>query len=153
MQQGVTQDAALLLKMSQGAPLLAKSYADQQLIALKVEFFQAWLQVAEGKQSFLAVAEHWQKQDRVDLAVLLLWLISAIKDILKLAYQLDPAEIDNPDFKKPLQALAQRLELKAVFNYYDKLLTSRSLLATQVNKQLLLERLIIDWYELNSPCI
>ncbi len=150
MAQGISQDAGQLLKMSQGAPLLAKQYAEQQFSQLRHEYFKLWLQIANGKTNLLTVADQWQKQENIELNVLISWLSSWIKDIVKLAHGIDAVEIDNPDFKKPLQALAERLKLKPLYQYYDTVLRSRSQLPTQINKQLLMERLLIDWSQLNE---
>lgn len=148
--QGLQQDSEQLLKMSQGAPLLAKQYAESQFSQLRTEYFKSWLQIANGKTNLLTVAELWQKQESIELAVLLSWLSSWIKDIVKLAHGIDIEAIDNQDFKKPLQVLAERLKLKGLYQYYDTVLRSRSQLTTQINKQLLMERLLIDWSQLNE---
>lgn len=148
-QQGVKDNVDQLLAMAQGAPLLAKCYAEQQYIPLRRECFEAWLQIAQGKGNLLMVAEQWQKQETIDLSVLLAWVGSWLADLVKLAHNVDEAQLDNPDFKKSLQALAERLELKRLYRYYDSVLRSRSLLATQLNKQLMTERLLIDWSQLN----
>lgn len=149
VQQGVNGDSRTLLTMAQGAPLLAKYYGEQDFIRIRQESFDAWLKIAQGKSNLLAVAEQWQKQEIVDLHVLMTWLISWLTDIVKLAHGADPDGLSNPDFKKPLQAFAERLELKALYRYYDTVLSSRAQLATQLNKQLLTERLLIDWSQLN----
>lgn len=148
-QQGIKDDIDKLLTMAQGAPLLAKYYGEHQFISLRRECFDAWQQIAHGKGNLLAVAEQWQKQDAIDLSVLLAWIASWLADMVKLAHGIDIVGLENPDFKKPLQALAERLELKRLYQYYDAVLISRSQLATQINKQLLTERLLIDWSQLN----
>lgn len=148
-QQGIRDDIDQLLSMAQGAPLLAKQYAERQFVPLRREAFEAWLQLARGKGNALAVAEQWQKQETVDLSVILAWLASWLADMVKLAHGAEESGLDNPDFKKSLQALAERLELKGLYQHYDSVLRSRSLLATQLNKQLLTERLLIDWSQLN----
>ena len=148
--QGVLEHGEQLLGLAQGAPLLAKAYADQGLMQYRHTYFQDWLDIAAGKTNLLLVAEKWQKQEIVALTVLLTWLSSWIVDIVKLQCQSAELEIYNADFKKPLQALAERLELNRLFPFYDKVLRSRSQLSTQANKLLLLESLLIDWLHLNS---
>lgn len=148
-QQGIKDDIDKLLRMAQGAPLLAKHYAEHQFIPIRRECFEAWRQVADGKGNLLAVAEQWQKQEAIDLSVLLAWIAGWLADMVKLAHGIDGADLENPDFKKSLQALAERLEFKRLYQYYDTVLNCRSQLATQINKQLLTERLLIDWSQLN----
>jgi DNA polymerase-3 subunit delta' len=148
--QGVSEQCGQLLSLAQGAPLLAKVYADHGFIKHRQAYFQDWLDIAAGKNNLLLVAEKWQKQEIVALPILLTWLSSWIVDIVKLQCQNAALEINNPDFKKPLQAFAERLELTRLYHFYDKVLRSRSQLATQANKLLLLETLLIDWSHLNS---
>ena len=148
--QGVTEQHEQLLRMAQGAPLLAKYYAEHGFMQFRQAYFQDWLAVAAGSTQLLLVAEKWQKQEIVALSIVFSWLSSWIVDIVKLQCQMGALEINNLDFKKPLQVFAERLELSRLYQYYDKVLRSRSLLATQVNKLLLLESLLIDWSHLNS---
>ncbi len=148
--QGVAEHSEQLLSLAQGAPLLAKAYADLGFMQHRQAYFQDWLDIAADKTNLLVVAEKWQKQEIVALSVLLTWLSSWIVDIVKLQCQSASLAINNPDFKKPLQAFAERLELTRLYHFYDKVLRSRSQLATQVNKLLLLETLLIDWSHLNS---
>ncbi|MGZ5000861.1 MAG: DNA polymerase III subunit delta' [Methylomonas sp.] len=148
-QQGINEDIDKLLRMAQGAPLLAKHYGEHQFVRLRRECFEAWQQVADGKGNLLAVAEQWQKQETIDLSLLLGWVASWLADMVKLTHGIDGAELENPDFKKSLQALAERLEFKGLYRFYDSVLVNRSQLTTQINKQLLTERLLIDWSQLN----
>lgn len=148
-QQGVGESAELLLNLAQGAPLLAKRYADQNMLALRQQYFQAWLQLADSKGNLLVLAEQWQKQEGVDLAAVLQWMASWVADIVKCACHADVKLIANPDMKNALQGLAERLELKRLFRFYDNVLLTTSQLNTQLNKQLMIEQLLISWSQLN----
>ncbi len=148
-QQGVGDSAELLLNLAQGAPLLAKRYAEQNMLALRQQYFQGWLQLADGKGNLLALAEQWQKQDSVDLAAVLQWMASWVSDIVKCASHADAKLMANPDMKNALQALAERLELKRLYRFYDNVLLTKSQLNTQLNKQLMIEQLLISWSQLN----
>lgn len=149
-QQGIEQQqAGLLLHLAQGAPLLAKQFAEQGMLEARQACFQAWLQVGEGRQSLLAVAEQWQKPNQPELGLILSWMLSWVADIAKAGLSPDANHLQNQDVKNSLQALAQRLELKRVYQFYDELLQAQAQLATQINKQLLLEQLLIGWSQLN----
>lgn len=149
-QQGVQNDIEVLLSLAQGAPLVAKAYADQNLIAARQSYFDTWLQIADGKQNPITTAEQWQKPDSLDLSILFKWMLDWVADLIKTAHRAEPAQLHNPDKKKSLQALAERLELKALYRLYDSLLIAQSQLNTQINKQLLLEQLLIDWSQLHT---
>lgn len=148
--QGVGEQVELLLSLAQGSPLLAKSYAEQNMVQLRQQYFEAWLHVGQGQENLLAIAEQWQKQDKIDLAVVLRWMAGWVADIVKYAYRAEPAAVMiNPDMKNALQALAERLELRGLYRYYDNVLTTKSQLSTQLNKQLMIEQLLISWSQLN----
>lgn len=149
-QQGAGENSDILLRLSQGAPLLAREYARQNFIAVRQDYFSAWMQVAEGKKNPVALAEQWQKPAAVDLHVLLTWMLGWVADLIKSCCQIEEDQLRNPDMKKPLQALAKRLELKRIYPFYDSLLIARSQLSTPINKQLLLEQLLISWSQLNN---
>jgi DNA polymerase-3 subunit delta' len=149
-QQGVPPPYQSLTNMAGGSPLIAKEYAEREFMQLRNAYFEIWLQIAQGKTNLLMVAEQWQKSEVIDLATLINWLSSWLIDIIKLAHDVDSKNISNPDFKKSLQALAKRLELKRVYQYYDILLSNKALVTTQLNKQLVTERLLIDWLQLNK---
>lgn len=148
-QQRGGEQAELLLTLAQGSPLLAKHYAEQSMVQLRQQYFEAWLHIAQGKENLLTVAEHWQKQEKIDLAVVLRWMASWVADIIKYAYRAESPAFANPDLKNPLQALAERLELKRLYRFYDNVLTTKSQLNTQLNKQLMVEQLLISWSQLN----
>lgn len=149
-QQGIYENIDLLLSLAQGAPLLAKQYAEQNVIGIRAACFQNWMLVAEGKSNLITLAEQWQKQDKLELNVLLTWIISWVVDMIKVAHRADLNRLQNPDQKKSLQALGRRLELKNVYGFYDSLLVAKSQLSTQINKQLMLEQLLIRWSQLTT---
>ena len=149
-QQGVAENGDVLLSLAQGSPLIAKQYAINNMLTVRQSYFDAWLQVAEAKKNLLQLAEQWQKPDALDLNVLLAWMLGWVMDIIKLSYQVSSEQLHNPDMKKTLQAVAKRLELKALYAFYDSLLIAHSQLSTSINKQLLLEQLLISWSQLNT---
>lgn len=149
-QQGIKADIEILLSLARGAPLVAKSYADRDMITARRVYFDTWSQIAEGRKNFVEVAEQWQKADWPDLATVLAWMIYWVIDMIKIKCLADVSQLHDPDLKKFLQGLAERLELKGLYRFYDGLLTAYSQLGTQINKQLMLEQIFIDWTQLNN---
>mgnify|MGYP001206714390 CR=1 FL=1 len=149
-QQGVREQAELVLNLAQGAPLLARHQARENWLPLRQTYFETWLKIAEGKANLVAVAEAWQKSDALDLAVVLRWMLNWVADIVKIAHAGDEKTLHNPDLKKSLQALAERLELQRIYPFYDNLLLAQAQLHTQINKQLMLEQLLIAWSQLSK---
>lgn len=149
-QQGIASESGLLLSLAQQAPLVAKEYAEQNVLASRQASFEAWVGVAEGRNNLVTLAEQWQKPDAPALPLLLKWMSSWVADIVKLRYRTDSANLQNSDMKNSLQAFAERLELKGLYRFYDSLLLAQSQISTQINKQLMLEQILISWSQLNK---
>lgn len=145
--QNFEDDARQLLDLAQGAPLLAQQYAEQQMLTLRNNCFNAWIKVAKKQINPLRVAEEWQNHA---IEQLFQWLISWVMDLVKFCYQKQMVGCYNTDLKQPLQALAQGLELKKLFAFYDLLLVSRRRSVSQLNKQILIEEILINWSQLNN---
>ncbi len=148
-QQGVTEKVELLLKMSQGSPLMAKQLFDEDAVSLRTDIFSQWLKMAKAETNFVVIAEQWNKLDKAAMNLLLLWLIDWVADMIKLSHHRDTAEIVSLDLKTSLQEMAERLDLKGLYKYYDFLLLSRKRLDTQLNRQLMCEEILIQWSVLN----
>lgn len=146
-QQNIHDNLEVLSGLSQGAPLLAKAYANEDMLKLRNQCFKAWLAVAKQKSHPVIVAEDWHKLPE---APLLFWLTSWVVDLIRCRYRMQPEKLYNPDLAGTLQELSQQLELKRVYTYYDLLLASRQRLATQINKQSMFEEILIHWFELNQ---
>jgi DNA polymerase-3 subunit delta' len=147
LQQHLSGDSDLdtLLSLSQGAPLLAQEYANDQILTLRKSCFTAWLDIAESRVNPVIIAEQWlQLSD----SMLLFWLTTWVTDIIKCYFHHNPVDCYNSDFTHHLQELAQRLELKKLFKYYDLLLRQKHNLSTQLNKQLIFEEILINWSQI-----
>ncbi|HEY8157701.1 MAG TPA: DNA polymerase III subunit delta' [Methylobacter sp.] len=134
------------ISLAQGAPLLALDYANDGTLTLRNECFKAWMAIAKWHESPVIVAEDWNK---LPASPLIFWMTSWIIDLIKCFYHSEVENLYNPDLNEQLQELSQQLELKGLYKLYDLLLIGRQRLDTQINKQLLLEEILIQWHELN----
>jgi DNA polymerase-3 subunit delta' len=146
-QQNIHDNLDLLYSLSQGAPLLAQSYAHDKMLTLRNQCFKTWVAVAKKQSHPVMVAEDWHKLPE---ASLLFWITSWIIDLIKCCYQTPALKLYNPDFHEPLQELSQQLELKRIYKLYDLLLISRQRSATPINKQSMFEEILIQWFELTQ---
>ncbi|MDP2902192.1 MAG: DNA polymerase III subunit delta' [Methylovulum sp.] len=140
-------DIEILLDLAQLAPLLALQFANDETLNLRNTCFSSWMAIAQRRSHPVIVAEQWQKLPGPSL---IFWMTSWVIDMIKCGYQAGQHQLYNPDLNKPLQALAQRLELKGLYQWYDLLLVSRQRLQTPINKQSLLEEILIQWLQLNQ---
>jgi DNA polymerase-3 subunit delta' len=144
--QNIGDSLETLTAMAQNSPLLAQQYAEAHALPLRNECFKTWLAIAKQQAHPVTVAETWLKLPQPDL---LLWLCSWVTDLIKCCYQTKQGNFYNPDLIASLQELSRRLDLKGLYGLYDLLLTSRQWLDTQINKQLMLEEILILWSHLN----
>lgn len=149
-QQAVTENVNLLLNLAKGAPLLAKQFADNGVIAVRGANFEQWLQVANAKKSFISVAEQWSKLDKQAMDMLMSWVIGWVIDVIKIKSDPQITNLLNVDLLTDLQQLAERLDLKQLYKHYDFLLVSQQRLDTQINKQLLFEEVLIQCSKLKN---
>jgi len=147
-QQGVSDHIDLLLKMTQGSPLLAKQLSENSVLGVRGDCFKQWLKVARGDDNLVSIAEQWAKFDKETLELLIFWLIGWVMDMIKLSSHKQATDIINIDLKSSLQETAKQLNLKQLYQYYDSLLLSQQRLDTQLNKQLMFEDILIQWSKL-----
>lgn len=135
-------NAKILLALANGAPLEALSLAESDGLAQRSSAYKTWLDLAQKRCNPVTAAENWST---LPLQRLLGWLTGWTIDMIRLRHYPEIRGINNPDFKESLQAEAEKLNLMELFNYLDLLLRSGALGNTQVNSQLMLEEILIEW--------
>jgi DNA polymerase III subunit delta' len=146
-QNNIHEHLEVLFCLSKGAPLLAQQYATDNHLTTRNDCFKQWQAIAQHQNHPIMVAELWLNLPE---SVLIFWLTSWVMDLIKCIYQIRADYLYNQDLAKPLQELAGQLELKDLYTLYDLLITSQQRLHTQINKQLMLEDILIHWSTLNS---
>ncbi|MGR9100415.1 MAG: DNA polymerase III subunit delta' [Gammaproteobacteria bacterium] len=141
-----TQDSSLLLKLAQGAPLLARSYATDGALLRRAELFNGWLSIAKGQIEPTTVSEKWHKGN---VAEVIFWLTSWVIDMIKYLSHAPLNQLTNSDLQLPLQESARSLKLNELFSFYDFLLLTRKRLETNLNRQLLCDEIFIRWAQMN----
>ncbi|MBK1649095.1 DNA polymerase III subunit delta' [Rhabdochromatium marinum] len=132
----------LLLRLAQGAPLRALTLAQAEYLGLRQQSFQQFLAVAEGRQDPLAIAQAWQA---LDVPLVLETVLGWLCDLARLASDPRTAYLSNPDLRETLQALAARVPPVRLHEFLRQMMRARTLVQSSVNKQLLLESLLIRW--------
>ncbi|PKM13160.1 MAG: DNA polymerase III subunit delta' [Gammaproteobacteria bacterium HGW-Gammaproteobacteria-3] len=144
--QNITDDAEVLLRLAQGAPLQVLEYAQNDTLPLRQKCFEQWQAVADHQLHPVMVAEEWCKHSP---SLLLFWVVGWVTDLVKCIYRTPRPGLHNPDLFHFLQNRAQGLELKLLYSLYDVVVLNRSRLDTQLNKQLMFEEVLIHWSTLN----
>lgn len=154
IQPPVAVEAALLLQLAHGAPLLALGLADADHLTQRTRALADFIAVGQGRQDPLAVADAWQ---RLEPALVLGQLAGWVSDLLRLA--VDPAciHLDNPDQRTVLSDLlayrassraagrAAGLDPATAQRFLQQILAARAQAAAPINKQLMFESLLVQW--------
>jgi DNA polymerase-3 subunit delta' len=139
--------ASQLLRLCHGAPLKAKALYEGDLLEQRKKLMAGLADLLRGRTTASELAQQLQK---ADLLQCLDWINSLLSDIVRmqLAGLQQPAV--NTDMKRMLQAVAERADSTRVFVLADRIQEERvGLLRRQnPNRQLLLERLLLQWAEL-----
>ncbi|WP_304895586.1 DNA polymerase III subunit delta' [Methylicorpusculum sp.] len=141
--QGIDQNkSALLLSLALGSPLLARVYAEDGTIEQRENCLTQWLKIGKHQLLPTVVAEEWSK---LPTGKLQFWMTSWVIDWIKCCFGLPVSALINPDLKVHWQEFKQPLELNQLYSLYDLLLLSRERFEKQLNNQLLLEEILINW--------
>ncbi|MCK4951528.1 MAG: DNA polymerase III subunit delta' [Gammaproteobacteria bacterium] len=135
-------DAALLLAMAGGAPLKVLEINDSKYLEGRRELLGEFLALHQGKMDPVTMAGKWHKNS---LESCLEWFTGWISDIVQLKFTQNPPNLRNPDLLSTFQTLADHLNIIWLYQFQDKLKQAGYLAETTVNRQLLLEDLLITW--------
>jgi DNA polymerase-3 subunit delta' len=141
--QSISSDVPLdlLLNLSEGAPLKAKKFIEDGTLALRNDFYQGLVALSRKSGNPLQLAAQWHGQD---MRLLLNLLLSWLRDILRVTL-IGQTEIINSDYQNEFVNL--KLSRKNLISYLDKVqqLCSHVMGSLNLNKQLILEELLIQW--------
>jgi len=141
-------DVRVLLRLAQGAPLRALELATSGGFEVRQTITNGLAAVGEGQRDPIALAGDWQSYDLAELVVL---MIDWVADLLRLAIAPRDARLVNLDMQPVLESLAQRLDPDEGHRYLRRLLQTRGFLDASVNKQLLVESLLVRWAAIMQP--
>ncbi len=137
----------LLLDLAGGAPLAALELARSGALEERREMLQDWFGIFAGRVDPLPVAERWAG---LDGARVLGWLAGWLIDSLRLAQGGAASGLFNPDQRQALQRIGEGLDCKRLFRLLDSVLEARAALTSTLNRQLMLEQILITWAEFGS---
>lgn len=138
-------DVEQLLRLANGAPLLAANMASESL-SLRSEMLPLLQKLAERRVSPLKLAAEWQKQDPIS------WLnlfASWLSDLIKLQSGARAEQLCHQDFMQALTACSKQISLQRnvhILQYINQL-QAELRHGINFNKQLMVENLLIRWSE------
>nr|WP_274605647.1 DNA polymerase III subunit delta' C-terminal domain-containing protein [Allochromatium vinosum] len=116
--------------------------ADSVRLEQRGQCLDGLLEIARGRGDPVTIAGRWNE---IGAGRILDWLAGIMGDLLRLGVCATPPRLDHPDRQDDLAALAQRLDLAAAHRFLKRILEARALGESNLNQQLLLESLALDW--------
>ena len=138
------QDLALLLKLTNNAPLLAVELHENDGLAQRKLIFRGLTELQQNKNSPINVAQNFQA---FDLLSILYWMQVWATDLIKIALTGDSNQLKNQDLATFLSKVAGQVRINELYLYMDSLQEQRQALLSghNPNKTLLLEALLGTW--------
>ncbi len=143
--RSAVRDPLPALRQAGGAPLLALQWLARELVERREAALDAFVQLGTGRGDPVATAAAWMNWD---LPLLFQWMSGWLADVLRLAQHGGSPRLANPDRVAQMQGLAQAGDLAGMHRLWRRVAAARRGLQANLNAQLLLESLLIEWTEL-----
>ncbi|MBT7409841.1 MAG: DNA polymerase III subunit delta' [Methylococcales bacterium] len=141
-QQADVKKPEQLLLLSQQSPLTALEFSRQNFISKRLEVLAELQQVQRKQINPCVLAEKWQK---IPSMTLLNWLYSFVADMIKIKSTQNNHDLFNADVSENLKAISEQLDLKQLYCHYDNVIEAIKLNDTQINSQMMIENMIVQW--------
>lgn len=142
------EEAAQLLVIAHNSPLQALAYKQDDLLGLRAKVLKGLADILKNRSSSVEVA---QSLYREDLELLLGWIYSWVVDIARAAEsEADPDLLRHTDARNMLVAVARKVSSRKLYGFADQVQAARKdlMFRRNPNKQLLMEKLLSEWYAL-----
>ena len=139
------QPCKMALAVAGGAPLLAQSILSDGQVEKLTQAVELLVAAGRGRNDVVALAAQWQDEW---LGARLDWWLRWLRDIAWI--DLVQSEIPGPEAPQELRRLLENVDLQSLVRYLDRLNQARGLLESPVNRNLLVEDLLICWRKLIS---
>ena len=146
-QSDVQADAARLLALADGAPLLSLAYGKSDTLQTYQRLLSSLEKIAKKQADPVSEAKIWEL---AGMAHSLKWLYFWISNLIRL--KLAGAQVDiahnNTWQDDNLAFLVDRLNSQQLYGFLDKIVNCFRFVNTSANVQLVLEDLLITWHQM-----
>lgn len=141
------ENPELVLRLANGAPLAALQLVQADILVARLNLLQILYGLSQKKLDPLTSAQNIQDLDTI---YLLDFILSVVMDLMRYHLQGEVNDFVSQDFIPQLTELKQRTSLQKVMQYLDYLLRLRGQQQNGINlnKQLMLENILIRWGEI-----
>lgn len=141
-QQIPVEQLDLALGLAGGAPLAALSIANTETLSERAELLEQFLGIIKENKDPVAIVEDWMSRD---INRILGWMSGWLIDMLRLQTRPTAPALSNPDQEVHLGQTAKGLEPRRLHRLLQDVLDANRSISTNLNAQLMLERLLISW--------
>ena len=134
-----------LLKVAQGGPLKALEFHQTDLLDLRISIMNGFLGLFERDARPLEISARFES---VEFSLTSQWIQSLIIDLLRIKSAENPITLENPDFYRPLLALAPRLRVPLIIDFWDLLVERKSIYDKSLNFKLFIESMVLQVHKL-----
>ena len=131
-----------LLDLASGAPLLALTLDNEELLAGRQRMLGQFLGLAQKREDPVSLAQSWSGFDHY---LLWEWLTGWVIDLIRIKAVPNPPQLFNRDQAQALHNLADKLNSEILQGYLEQVYEARSRMDGNLNPQLVLEKLLIEW--------
>jgi DNA polymerase-3 subunit delta' len=141
------KEAARLLQLAQGAPCLAESFDNEEAYPRYQAVIEGILGLLSGKATAFQLRKNW---GTCAVGELVFWSLGLLRDCIRMVSGLPVAYFENSLYFKPLRNLAVLLDFPPLFRAYDHLVQLGEVLEHPLNKDLMIDDVILVWQSIRS---
>ena len=134
-----------LLRVAQGAPLQAIQYHETELLDQRISVVKGFLEVFEANSDPIEIAA---RIEAIPFLLCFQWIQAVIVDLLRIKGAENPVTLENPDFYRPLLALAPRMQVPLLLEFWELVLERKGIFDNSLNRRLFAESLLIRSHKL-----
>lgn len=134
-----------LLRVAQGAPLQALQYYETELLDQRITVIKGFMEIFESNADPIDVSS---RLEPIPFSLCFQWIQAVIVDLLRVKSSENPITLENPDFYRPLLALAPRLPVPLVLEFWELLLEQKRIFDKSLNRRLFTESLLVHSHKL-----
>ena len=139
--------ADVLLAAANGSPIRALELTETDVVERRRKAFEEFAGIIGRGVDPVRVAERWLGES---LEECLDWMISWLADLIRLGATGDASRARNSDLISEMRDAGTRIGTRRLLDFWAELLNFRQALGGQINRQLLLEDMLIRWSRLRS---
>jgi len=136
------REPEIYLQLAENAPLEALRLAQQDAIGSRSKHFSELVDILDGRTAPLTVALAWSKDEDMQA---IQWLRDWLMDLLRIRMTGRTDAVRSLDVVDGLEALAERLDSKIMFEQLDRINRTMQQAASGLNRQLMTEDILLAW--------